>query len=378
MTKPLGSSQLGTVWAAHDRDGQQLTVAVLEAGVASDPRWRQAFTSAANALPPQADGRRYVTADFTADAPWVIRVADGGPGAEQVLVALGAEYRPFTTDPPTVVIPRQQDATVAVDDRMPAHPVPAPAPPQPTVPVPAPPTVPVPAPRPAAPAQGWRRRSGRWVLVAVLATITLTGAGTLFALTRGDDPGPGKTGSPQQSAVAAPVLTPSALHPGLEPPRVGDWPNWEKYTGKDKTQTLTLDRIGFPVTLPKGWTCTPAAAGEDVVEYYCGMSTGSDNIGGELIVRTCAQPCDATRQNTMRKVEEAWGKQWRYAGPNVTLAEATEIDDVPRYGIVVLAYIRDTPQEPINRQLVLRMTAPIGWENDLRKVANSVRTAAEF
>ena len=89
LIEPVGSCQVGTVWSAVDEHGRALTVAVLDAGAAIDPRWREAFANAANA---QQAG--FVHADFAAAAPWVAYVVSGGPGAERVFLALGMDYRP--------------------------------------------------------------------------------------------------------------------------------------------------------------------------------------------------------------------------------------------------------------------------------------------
>ena len=370
VIKPLGSSQLGTVWAAVDDEGRELTVAVLEAHVAGDHRWREAFTAAANALPPQKDGRRYVSADFATAAPWVIRLVDGGPGAEQVLLALGAEYQPMAQEVPAAAQAGVSAAAsgplstavppAASEDQSPADPFASPV-------------------RRIEPSPPQPRHTGRWVMVTVLAVVVLTVAGTQFVLAQGNGPTPGGSTQARTTTAAAPVPTPSPLHPGLEPPRVGDWPTkWPKFTARDKTQKVPLDGVSFALTMPTGWSCTPAASGEGFVKYDCGMSAGAEQLGGELIVRTCPQSCDTARQDTMRKVEEAWGQQWRYAGKNVTLAETLKIDGTSRYGLVLVAYFRDGAQEPINRQLVLRMTSPVQWLDDLRKVANGARSAAKF
>ena len=62
----LGSCQVGKVWSAVDAQGRAVTVAVLDAPVAADQRWREAFASTANALKGR-DGRpNFLHADFSA------------------------------------------------------------------------------------------------------------------------------------------------------------------------------------------------------------------------------------------------------------------------------------------------------------------------
>jgi hypothetical protein len=68
---------------------------MLDANVAADQRWRDAFASTANSLlQAGAGGPRVLYADFSTTTPWVACAAGDGPGAEQVFIALGQEYRP--------------------------------------------------------------------------------------------------------------------------------------------------------------------------------------------------------------------------------------------------------------------------------------------
>jgi hypothetical protein len=429
LVKPLGSSQVGTVWSAVDAGGRLLTVAVLDADVASDQRWRDAFITAANGLQPHPDGRRYLDADFVASAPWVICVEDGGPGAEQVFLALGADYQPVPPEavnsparppeaanppaqPPQVEMPRAQPvqtgdsptqppeaamppaqppepSPTATADQQAVMPMPVSTPPDsnrgPSQQVPVVPSSPYPLDpltspvRRIEPSPPRGRPTRLWIAIAALVILILIGGGTVFALTRtGGTAAP--PASPARSTTAAPLPTPSPLHPGLEPPRPGDWPTkWPKFGNKDKVKTIGLDGVSFTLAMPAGWNCVRAGSSEGSVRYNCGTSLGANQeIGGELTVRTCPAPCDVARQDTMRKVEEAWGLQWRFAGQGATLAETLKLNGASRYGIVLVAYFHGTPLGPIDHQLVLRMTAPVTWVDEIRKVANSVRDGAKF
>ncbi|GAB3977181.1 hypothetical protein V1634_14435 [Plantactinospora veratri] len=87
--------QVGSVWSAIDGQGNSYTVAVLDAAVASDQRWRDAFVGTAHALAqPGSGGPRYVHAEFAAPAPWVAYAASEADGAERLFAALGMECRP--------------------------------------------------------------------------------------------------------------------------------------------------------------------------------------------------------------------------------------------------------------------------------------------
>jgi hypothetical protein len=451
VIRPLGSTPVGNVWSAVDGEGRPLTVAVLEAHVAADQRWRDAFVAAAHALPPQRDGRPYANADFASPTPWVTRLADGSLGAEHVFLALGMEYSPAAPppvpQPPASPFPTGSPVGTSqpfsgppqsangqrygqhygtnqpsganqpissqpygtnqpvssqpygMSDPMSGPPYPTSGPPQPISVVPEdnrPISDPMSQPyaadpfsspvRRIEPSPPRPKRTGLWIALGVVLVVLLAGGGTFYFLTRGsDDDGKGggtRTNAAQQqtqTSAAAPAVTPTPLHPGIEPPRVGNWPaKWPVFAAKDRAKKLTLDGVGFPVTVPLGWSCNPAANGADSVKYNCGITSGADQVGGELIVRDCAEPCDTAQQESMREREEAWGQAWRWAGKNATLAETLTVDGADRYGLVIVAYVPGSTGGHLGKQVVLRLTGPSQWRNDLRKVANGVRSAAKF
>ena len=137
----------------------------------------------------------------------------------------------------------------------------------------------------------------------------------------------------------------------------------------------SLAGVGFSFRVPEAWTCTPVSASTDVASYDCGASISGGKVGGDLIVRTCPDPCDGRRRVDMRQGEEAWGLQWVRAGGYMAWAETTNFVGPPRYGLVVVGYWRSVPDGAIDRQLVLRMTAPPDRTDEIRKVANDIRVA---
>jgi hypothetical protein len=147
----------------------------------------------------------------------------------------------------------------------------------------------------------------------------------------------------------------------------------------DQVRTLDLEGVGFPLTVPATWQCTNTALADGYVKYQCGDDANKDQeIGGELVVRECQQPCDEERRATLRKSEEAWGLQWRDGGPYSVLAETLKLDGASRYALVFVAFFRSAPDSAVDRELVFRMTSPVSWCDTLRRVANAVRDRTGF
>ncbi|GFJ92275.1 hypothetical protein Prum_059170 [Phytohabitans rumicis] len=182
------------------------------------------------------------------------------------------------------------------------------------------------------------------------------------------------------AATEGPVPAATPLSPGVEPPKPGSWPGWPKFGSGDEVQQLRdLEGLGFPLTVPSSWTCVAAGSSEGFAKYNCGESPGQNPaIGGELTVRTCPLVCDEERRTAMRKSEEAWGLQWHRGSRLSAYAETDTIDGAPRYGLVLVAYYRTETDESVNRQVVLRMTAPVDRAAELQKIANYLRDTLFF
>jgi len=218
--------------------------------------------------------------------------------------------------------------------------------------------------------------------VALLVAVLAAGAGVIATTLRPvaftPQPSTSSSSTTSGSALAAEPPAPPPSQPGIEPPKTGDWPAaWPKFATTDRTRQMSgLDGVGFAFRVPESWVCTKTARAADFARYTCGASIGaSDRIGGDLTVRACPQPCDNGRRSTMRMAEEAWGLQWTRVGTFLTFADTTVIDGAPRYGLVIVTYWRTAPEKAIDRQLVLRMNAPMELAAEVRKVANSVRDA---
>ncbi|BCJ68659.1 hypothetical protein [Polymorphospora rubra] len=264
-----------------------------------------------------------------------------------------------------------------------AHPGPSSAPPATSVPHLSPgqpqPSAVVPAYpplRPLAPARP-RRKRGALVtaLVAVLALVlgAAGGAAGMWAW-GGNVASPGPDASPSPSVdIALPDTAPRA--PGLEPPTSGGWPSrYPDFGREDRTQRVTdLPGVGISFRMPETWRCESVKSASGFVHYSCGTPPGQEpEVGGDLIVRHCPGPCDEQRRIELRKSEEAFGLQWIRSGLFTTWAETDEIG-AAQYGLVYMTFWRSVPEGPLDRQLVLRMTAPAEQADELRKLTNSIR-----
>jgi hypothetical protein len=366
LTEALGSSPVGTVWSAVDASGRLATVAVLDPTVASDPPWRDAFAAAATAL--GTSGPRLLSANFSASAPWAAFATDDGPGAERVFLTLGVDFQP--TGQVTAGLGAAVRAGVAASppqlaeaggswvSRLAA----------------------VRRARPDGssigldaddPAESWGVRRWWWVGIA---TVVLLVAGLSVVAWQQLPAGQPRTDPP--TVAPALVLSAAPLRPGIEPPRPGEWPGWPRFGRGDRTRTVTLDGLGR-VTLPAGWRCELDESAAGFTKYACGG--GGGRMGGDLIVRDCPVSCNATRQAAMRAAEEAWGLQWRAAGPNATLAETVRLNGDPgQFGLVLVAYFRSARGGRVDRQLVLRIAAPESSRDTIHKLANAVRDTVKF
>jgi hypothetical protein len=472
LINAVGTCRVGTVWSAVDAQGTPVTVAVLDAAVAADQRWRDAFAAAANAIQDEAGGTGYLHADFSAPEPWVACAAGDGPGAEQVFRALGMDYLAMPPDEPSTPTAgalrpaTPQPAPPQPDGAAPGSPAPSPrehpptgllpvaGSPVPTPPAPIPsgsgspppessvspaqvpdmpppasevpsppltvppppsetPQSPVAGPLPPAIDSPWPtssphdpalpydrttayqaeyepakparpRRTGLWVGTAIAVAVVLAAAGGVYAWQAGGG-APAASSSASPSSVASlPQALPTAspAQPGLEPPKAGAWPaQWPRFAPADRVRTFALEGVGFPVKTPLEWQCSAAGRAEGLIRYNCGApGEAGVAIGGELVVRSCPQPCGSKEQTAMRQAEEAWGLQWVQVGPSAYFAESSslQVDGKQQYGLVIVAFWRSGPDGALDRELVYRATSPVDGAGQLRRVANYIREAALF
>ncbi|MEV0838279.1 hypothetical protein AB0I55_01860 [Actinocatenispora sera] len=238
------------------------------------------------------------------------------------------------------------------------------------------------------------RRTGLLIGLVILIVVVLGGGiGGAVYFTRGSGtpetkqsasakPTGGKSTAPQgEPTPHAQKSAPSTpKHPGKEPPKDASWPSsFAKFGSGDKTKSMSgLAGLGFDFVAPSDWTCTKKDQSTSYVNYHCvGSKT---KAGGDVIVRTCGEPCDAAKKIHMREQEEAFGLRWERDGGNSSWAQADKVtapDGSSGYGLVLVRYWHSKPGGPMDRQVVLRLTAPPSAKSDVQKVANSVRDATQ-
>lgn len=223
-----------------------------------------------------------------------------------------------------------------------------------------------------------RNRTRLLVGLLVLGIVVLGGTGGAIAFLTRPDPGP-PVESPGISASipALPPSPPTPEEPGVEPPVADEWPNdFARFAPDEPAEKMEkLPGVPFDFFVPEGWNCTDNSAGDGVIRYTCGPGGRSDEIGGDIIIRDCPDPCTSDRRIALRGSVEAWGLQWHRDSGYRSWAATEELDDEPRFGIVLAGYARSTFEGPMDKLVVLQMTAPLDEQEAVQKVASSVRGA---
>ena len=122
LLQALGTCQVGGVWAAVDGSGQRVTMAVLSANAARDPKSRGDFATVANELARRGQVP-IIGGDYSGATPWVAANSLDGSVVARVFVAMGAVYHPLITEPvaatgrqePTTTVLAAQRATNPLD-----------------------------------------------------------------------------------------------------------------------------------------------------------------------------------------------------------------------------------------------------------------------
>jgi hypothetical protein len=416
LLRTLGGCEAGQVWSAYAADGTSVTVAMIDPGRAADPRWLNGLMSGVDGLV-RSGALSIVGADLSPPTPWVACAWDEGIGAGRLFTAGGLPYQSAAPGNPVyppepvpvahLAAPTNGMSPVETVQALGRAAIPADAPtnelrPQatppftppfhvPTAPPMSPPISPapfsppagqpMPPARPASPAAPTRppsapprrRRRGRGILVTLVILLLLAGAGTAAVWRFGLPaiPGLGAQSTPTVT-TAAPVVAPKG--PGVEPPAAGDLlpVAWATFGDREQTQPMSPGGVGFTFRAPQTWKCNQSQGGPTGVVFTCGSGTGASAIGGDLAVHPCLEGCDTAVREKMRKSEDAWALQWTSAGPYVTWAQTSALPAPAQYGLILIGYWRSDPNGPLNRQTVLRLTAPQANAAEIQKVANEI------
>jgi hypothetical protein len=212
----------------------------------------------------------------------------------------------------------------------------------------------------------------------ILVAVLVVGGGAIAAVQWWQDREPTAQQSPSPTVAPEQALPPPS-QPGIEPPADGGWPaDWPTFAPDESVTEVTGvigEQPGQAFQVPAGWDCPSVTVEENFGHYTCGPDGDGTEAGGDVIVRSCPDPCDAERRDQMRTEVDAWGLQWIRDFAFRSWAETTEIDGEERYGVVVVAYYRTAPESRIDRQLIVRVSAPLGQADEIQKIANSIRVA---
>ncbi|WP_436522262.1 hypothetical protein [Actinoplanes sp. HUAS TT8] len=404
----LSTCTVGDVWSGADAQGRPVTVARLNELASADDRWRGAFAAATETLArSETDHLPVAGADHDGERPWVASADDAGEifrALGQVLTSVDTAFGNTEDQDPDGVRTEPAPVTEAEPPTRPLEPVTVSAQPVSAVPVssrPASghplserPTSALPAfdrPVSAVPVSGAPMpyaqigrppQPGR-LLVLIVGLVSLlvgvAGGATAVALAGGgDEPAPAVSAAPvtyTDAQLLLPSTPPTA--PGLAP-ETDEWPDntWPSFEGQTSgvTEITGLDGLGFGFLAPEGWTCTMAEKASDAVHYRCGVSSGGQlTVGGDLTVRACAAVCDDKARVGLRAREEAWGLRWTGGTTLQSWVENPAVGGKQEFGLVYVGFWRTAAEEVLNREVVLRMTAPAASADDVKKVAYSVR-----
>jgi hypothetical protein len=217
------------------------------------------------------------------------------------------------------------------------------------------------------------------VIVALVALLIGAAGGTALGTGLGDDPDP-STGNTPVTYTDAQLLLPSAApgRPGLSPDPGGAWPsNWPSFDAAGSAgvqEVKDLAGLGFDFRMPAAWTCSLAEQAAAAVHYRCGAWQGDVlTSGGDITVRACPAVCDDAARVALRQREEAWGLRWISGNSLRSWADTPQVDGKPEYGMVYVGFFRTTPEGLLDREIVVRMTAPVAAADDVKKLVGNLR-----
>ncbi len=385
------SSEAGTAYQGLAPDGRAVTVVALGPGPSRDAAARDRFAAAVAGLARAGPGT-LLTADPDGPWPWAAlpaapgQPADAGPvghllSAVTPAVAVGAVARGPAFAPHWTG-----------ERRLP------------------PPPPPAPGPVTAAPARTDRR--ALVIVLAVLLALLLVLVLALVWQRTGDEPAdpfatpaPGSTAPPTSGPPTSgpptsgpptsgqPTATPpTPAPPTAEPPTSpapGSGPTGPLQPGpgvagpsfgaQEQTREMRLEGLPFPFRTPATWGCQRSdVATPPAVRWVClddrwilEERPGSPP-GGVIHVQPCPAPCGDDAWQSLR-TEHAPDADWQVVDVATVVHEDTEPDTAGTYRIRMSHVFASSPGGPPDTHVYVRMTAPQGFEDDVRKVVNDIR-----
>ena len=360
------TDETGTVYQAVDHDGRAVAVVALGPGPSRDAAARDRFAAAVAELADRRPGA-VLAAEPAGHWPWAAVPATPGqpPDADQVQPLLDA------VTPAVGVGAVQRGPSFAPhwtgDRRLAPPPLPQPV-------VPPPPD-----------------RRALWIVLAVLVGLLLLLVIALFGLRADEPPDPFATPAPTTSAPSSEpgTLPPSTPAPG--PPSSGpssDGPTGPLQRGpgvsgpsfgaQDETREMRLAGLPFPFRTPATWGCLrsdeatpPAVRWVCIDDRWLLEERPGNPPGGIIHVQPCPAPCGDSQWQALRD-EHAPDAGWRLVDVATVAHEDTDPES-GEYRVRVSHVFAGTPGGPVDTHVFVRMSAPPGFEDDVRKVVNDIR-----
>ena len=371
------SAETGTVYQAVAPDGRAVAVVALGPGPSRDAAARDRFAATVADLSRHGPGT-VLAADPGGHWPWVALPAAPGQPADAGLV----QHVLASITPAVGVGSAQRGPSFAPHwrgERRLALP---------------------PPPPPVAAAPPPVDRRALWIVLAVLLALLLLLVVGLLGL-RGDGepadpfatPAPSTSGTGPPTSEPAPSpsstdpTTPGPTTPGQTGPeggptgplQPGPGVSGPSFGAQDETREMRLEGLPFPFRTPATWGCLRSdAATPPEVRWVCLddrwilEERPGTPPGGVIHVQPCPAPCGDVEWQGLRD-QHAPGAPWEIVDATTVAVQDTDPDSGGAYRIRMSHLFSSTPGGPPDTHVFVSMTAPEGFEDDVRKVVNDIR-----
>ncbi|HZI97596.1 MAG TPA: hypothetical protein VFD41_08735 [Actinomycetales bacterium] len=242
-------------------------------------------------------------------------------------------------------------------------------------------------PPPPAPAPETPSRRGLWIVLALLLVLLLLLVIALLNL-RGDDepPDPFATPGPTSSGPTEPTepTEPSTPSPGPTAPgptaplQNGPGVSGPSFGPQDETSEMRLEGLTFGFRTPATWGCLrsdgavpPAVRWVCLDDRWLLEERPGNPPGGIIHAQPCPAPCGEPQWQALRD-EHAPDAAWRLVDVATVVSEDVD-PGTGEFRIRMSHVFSATPDGSLDTHVFVRMTAPPGFEDDVRKVVNDIR-----